>query len=175
MEPFKKKNRTMAERCMQSRMQGAPRNTWPSVTAGPVPLMKPHCCIHRLDVKCVQANTCPRWAANRPCTSGCPLENFHNWGPTWSPSAPRLTTNVSENIEEAQESAPNICHTIPPVVFHQDAPELSPSFLWRRDEWPALPARTDTSHVAPALTNTSAPNPAAPAAVGIGKRNSNRA
>ena len=35
--------------------------------------------------------------------------------------------------------------------------------------------RAETSHTAPELTETAAPNPAAPADFGIGKRNSNRA
>ena len=46
----------MAEHRQQSCLQGGPRNTGPDVTAVPVPLTKPQCCIHRLGVKCVQAN-----------------------------------------------------------------------------------------------------------------------
>ena len=168
-------NRTMAERCLQIRLQGGARNMGPSVTSVPVPLMTPQCCTHRLSVKCVQANACPCQTANRPCMSSCPSENCRNRGSTWGPTAPRLTTNVSETIEEAQEAAPIICQAINPVIFHQDAPSFLTSVLLRGDKWPALPARADTSHTAPALTMTAAPKPAAPAAVGSGKNNSNRA
>ena len=62
----------------------------------------------------------------------------------------------------------------PPVVFHQDAPALSPSVLPRGDEWPALPARANTAHAAPALTETSTPDPSALATTESGKINSNR-
>ena len=61
-----------------------------------------------------------------------------------------------------------------PVEFHQDAPALSPSVLPRGDEWPAILARAYTSHATPSLTKNSSPNPDAPAAIGSGKRNSNR-
>ena len=156
-------------------MRGAPRNTGPAVNAIPVPLTTPQCCTHRTGVKCVHANTCPCRAANIPCTSGCPSENCHNWGPTRAPTVPRFKTNVSENIKEVQEYAPNLCHAIPPVVFHQDTPALSPRVLPRGDEWPDLLARADTAHTAPALNKTANPNPATPAAVGSSKINSNRA
>ena len=73
-----------------------------TVNNKPVPLMTPKCCTHRVGVKYVQANTCPCQAANFPCTCGCPSDNFHNQGPTQGPTAPRLTTNVSETIKEAQ-------------------------------------------------------------------------
>ena len=89
----------------------------------------------------------------------------------WGPTAPRLTTNVSDTIKEAQEAAPIICQAIEPFFFHQDAPAFSPIVLLRGDKWPALPARADTAHAAPELTETAAFDPAAPAAVGSGKRN----
>ena len=60
-------------------------------------------------------------------------------------------------------------------VFHQDAPVFSPSVLSEEYDWSALQARSETAHAAPALTETAAPNPVAPAAVGSGKINSNRA
>ena len=82
---------------------------------------------------------------------------------------------MSENVKEAQEAAPALFHAIPPVVFHQDVPALSPRVLPRGEEWPALPARADTAHAAPALTKTAAPDRAAPAAVGRDKINLNRA
>ena len=82
------------------------------------------------------------------------------------PTAPILTTNVSKTIKEVQESALGIFHSINPVVFHQDVPEFSSSVLPRGDEWPALLARANTDHVAPALTVTAALNPAAPEARG---------
>ena len=78
---------------------------------------------------------------------------------------------MSETIKEAQVSAPITCQAIDPVVFHQDAPAFSSSILPRGDEWSALPAHADTSHTDPALTETAAPDPAALAAVGSGKRN----
>ena len=86
-----------------------------------------------------------------------------------------ITTNVIKDIEDAQEDAPTLCHSIPLVVFHQYAPTFSPSLLQRGDEWHYLSARSDTAHVAPALTETASPDPAAPAAGGSGKINSNRA
>ena len=131
--------------------------------------------MHWPGVKCVHANACPCRSANFPCTSGCPSENFCNWGPKRAPTAPRLTTNVSQTIEEAQKAAPTLCQAITQVVFHLDALAFSPSVLTRGAEWPALPARADTAHAAPALTKTAAPDPATPAAVGSCKRNSNRA
>ena len=109
---------------------------------------------------------------NHSYTSGCLSENCYNQGPTRSPTAPRLTTNASGNIEEYQEAAPNLCQVTPPVIFHQDAPAFSPSVLPRGDKWPALPARADTAHAAPALTETASES-AAPVAFGSGKINSN--
>ena len=61
------------------------------------------------------------------------------------------------------------------VFFHPDSLALSPSILTRGAKWPALPARADTTHAAPELTETATPDPATPAAVGFGKINSNRA
>ena len=69
---------------------------------------------------------------------------------------------------------PLSCHP-PPVVFHKDAPEFLPNVLPIGDECPALLARVDTAHAAPALTKTAVPNPDAPAAVGSGKINLNSA
>ena len=113
---------------------------------------------------------------NCPCTSGCTSENCRKRGPTREPTAPSPTTNVTENIKEAQEAALKLCQaTPPPVVFHQDAPAFSPGVLPRGDEWPALPARADTAHTAPILTETAAPDSATPAAVKNSKRNSNLA
>ena len=122
-------------------------------------------------MKCVQTNACPFRAANFPYTSSCPSKNCPNWGPTRAPTAPRLATDVSKNIEETQESAPTLYHAIPPVVFHQYTPALSPNVLPIGYDWPSLTARADTAHAAPELTETAAFDPAAPAAVGSGKRN----
>ena len=105
--------------------------------------------------------------------SGCPSDNYRNRGPTQDPTAPRITNNVRQNIEETQEAAPTLCQAIVMVVVHPDAPVLSPSVLMIGDEWPALPARADTAHTEPALTETATPNPATPAAVWSGKRSSN--
>ena len=86
-----------------------------------------------------------------------------------------LTINVRQTIEESQEAALTLCQSTPPVVFHPDAPDLSTSALTRVAKWPALPSRADTAHASPALTETAAPDPTTPAAVGSGKINSNRA
>ena len=145
------------------------------MTAGPVPITTPQCCTHQQDVKCVQANSCTCEADNRLCTSVFPSGNCRNWGPTRAPTAPTIMSNVSGNIEEAQEAAQTLCHATPPSCFHQDSPAFSPRFLLRGYEWPALPARSDTAHAVPALTETAALDPAAPAAVESVKRNSNRA
>ena len=83
-------------------------------------------------------------------------------------------TNMRETTEDSQEAVLNLCQAIKPVVFHQDAPAFSPSILPRGDKWPALPARTNTAHAAPDLTETAALDPTTQAAVRIGKRNSNR-
>ena len=163
----------MAECRLRSRLRGGARNSGPSMTAGPVPLITPQWCTNRPGMKSVQASAFPFRASNCPCTNGFPSENCRNRGPTRAPTAPRLTINVSENIEEAQEAAPNLCWSIPLVVFHQDAPTLLPGVLPRGYEWPALQTRADTAHAAPALTETPAPNPAASAAVRSGKINSN--
>ena len=80
-----------------------------------------------------------------------------------------------ENTEEAQEAVTTLCHAISPIVFHQYVPAFSPSALLRGEEWLTLPARADTNHAAPLLTETAAPDPAAPADVRSSKRNSNRA
>ena len=98
---------------------------------------------------------------------------FCNQGPTRGYNAPKITTNVSETIEDSQEASPTLCQAITLVVFHQDAPEFSPSVLPRGDEWPALPARANNAHVALELTKTTAPDPTPPTAVGSNKRNSN--
>ena len=105
----------MSERRQQIR--GAPRNMGTAVTPGPVPLTTPQCCTQRPGVKFVQANVCPCQAANIPCTSGCPSENFRNRGPTQAPTTPRLTTNVIKTITEDQEAAPTIFHATPPRSF----------------------------------------------------------
>ena len=123
----------------------------------------------------MQSNTCQCWAANHPCTSGFPSEIFCNRGPKRSPTAPRLTTNVSKNNKEDQEAAPNLCQAIPQAAFHSDAPSFSPRVLTRGYKWPALQARADTAYVPPAIKDTSAPDPATPEAVGSSKINSNRA
>ena len=142
---------------------------------GLVPLMTSQLCTHRLGVKCVQANACTCRAANYPCTSGYPSENYRNRGPTRALTVPTLTTNVRKNAEEAQEGAPTFYHATPSLVFHQDAPEFSPGVLLGGEEWPALPTRAYTAHTAPALTKAAAPDSAAPASIGIRKRNSTRA
>ena len=161
-------------KCRQwSRLQGPQRNTGPAVTAGPVPLITPKCCTHRRVVKWVQANACPCRAANRPCTNDCPSKTCRNRGHTWVPTAPRLTDNMRRHIEEAQEVAPTLCHAIPPVVLHQYVTSFSPSVLPRGDKWPTLSVRANTSHVAWALTKTTAHDLAAPAAVRSVKWNSN--
>ena len=114
-------------------MWGGTINTRPAVTAGPVPLTTTQCFTHRPGVKCVQSNTCPCRVANRPCTSGFQSEVFRNRGPTWDPTSPRLTTNVSKNIEEAQEAALTLCRATPLVISHQNALAFSPSVLPRGD------------------------------------------
>ena len=48
-----------------------------------------------------------------------------------APTAPRITTNVSQTIEEAQESAPTLCQSISLVVFHPDALAFLSSVLTR--------------------------------------------
>ena len=72
---------------------------------------------------------------NRPCTSGFPSENLLNRARTHAPTAPRLTSNVSENIEDAQEAAPNLCQVTPPRL---------PSTKTHRISHPA-PSREETS------------------------------
>ena len=146
-----------------------------SVTSRHVPLTTPQCCTHWPGEKCIQVNACPCWAVNHPCTSGCPLDHCRNQVRTQVPTATRLAANLGATIEEAQEAAPTLCQAIDLVVFHQDAPAFSPRVLPRGDKWPALLVRADTANAAPELTKTAAPNPAAPAAVGSGKINSNHA
>ena len=80
---------------------------------------------------------------------------------------------MSQTIEESQEAAPNLFQAIAPVVFQPDTPAFSPSVLLGGYKWPALTARSDIAHAAPALTDTAAPDPATPAAIGSGKINSN--
>ena len=124
-------------------------------------------------VKCVQANECPCQAANILYTSGWPSENCCNRGPTRSPTAPMLTTIVSQKIEENQDAAPTLCQATPLVFFHPDTPAFSPRILMRGAKWPALLARADTAHADQARTETAAPNHATPAAVRSGYINSN--
>ena len=137
----------------------------PAATARSVPLKTPHFYTHWSGVKCVQANAYPRRASNIPCTSGHLSDHCRNQDPTQVPKGPRLTTNMRETIKEAQEAAPTLYQAIEPVVFHQDTPSFSPRVLPRREEWSALPARADTAHAVPALTETAASDPATPAAV----------
>ena len=165
--------RKIAERLLRCRQLGSPRNTGTTVTARPVPLKILQCCTHRLGVKCMQSNAYPCWAVNHPFTSDCPSENCRNRGPTRPPAATRLTANISQTIKEAQESSPTLCQAISLVVFHPDAPVFSPSVPTRGAKWPALPTRIDTAHASPALTKTTTPNPATPAAAGSSKINLN--
>ena len=117
------------------------------------------------------AYTC--WADNCPYTSGRPSKNCRIQGPTQDPNAPRLKTNVSQKIEEVQVDILNFCQATPLVVFHQDTPAFSPRILPRGDDRPALPTHTDTAYAPPELTKIAAPDPAAPAAIGTSKINSN--
>ena len=91
------------------------------------------------------------------------------------PTEPRLTINVSQNIEEVQESNLTLCQATTPVIFHPDAPAFLPSILTIGTECPALLVRTETAHAAPLITKTAAPDPVPLAAGGSGKINSNRA
>ena len=165
----------MAERRQWSRLWVTPRNTGPVVTSVPVTLTTPQFCTHWVGMKRVQANVCLCRSVNCLCTSSCPSENCRNRVPTRAPTAPSLTTNVIKNIEESQEAALNLSRAIPPFVLHQDSPTLSPSILLRVDEWPTLPARTNTAHMSLELTETADPNPAAPADVSNSTINSNHA
>ena len=155
----------MAKRRLRWCLREGPRNVGPSATAGPVPPTIPQWCMHLPRVKCVQANACLCWAINRYCMSGLPSEKYRNQGPTQAPTATRLTTNVSQNIKKAQESARTLCQAIPLAIFHPDAPSLSPSILARGAEWPTLPTCANTANAAQELTETAALNPVTPAAV----------
>ena len=168
---MKDSNQTMAKRPLQSRWRGGPINMGTARTTVTIPLTIPQCCTHQPGVKCVQANTCPCQAANRPCKSSLPSENCRNRGPTWASTAPRLTPNMSETIEESQEAAPIICQAIEPVVFHQDTPAFSLSVLSRETYWPALPMRADTAHTTTVITEAASPNAAVTAAVRISNIN----
>ena len=161
----------MVKRCLQHSQIGSPRNMGPAVTAGTLTLTTPQLCTHRPCLKWVQANACPCRSAICPCTSGYQSDNCHKQGPTRGPTAPRLATNVSETIKEAQEAALTLLHAISTFIFNQDAPELSPNVLPRGDKWPALPARTNAAHAAPGITKTAAPDPATTVTIGIGKIN----
>ena len=98
-----------------------------------------------------------------------PIVKLPQPGPYTGPYCTNDHDQREKNVKEAQEAAPTLWHDIPPVVFHQDAPVFSPNVLLRVEEWPALPARADTAHAAPAFTKTAAPYPAAPAAFGSRK------
>ena len=143
------------------------------MTSGPVPLTTPQCCTHCPGVKCVQANACPCRDANCPYTSSCPSDNFHNRGPTRAPTAPTLMIKVRKNTKGDQEATLTLCHAPPLTIFHQDAPAFSTIVLPRGDEGHDLLARADTTHAALALTETTAPDLSALAAVRSGKRSSN--
>ena len=67
-----------------------------------------------------------------------------------------------------------LCQAISLVIFHPDIPDFLPSVLTGGAKWPVLSAHANTDHTAPALTETAAPNPTTPAAVGSSKINSNR-
>ena len=146
----------MAKRRLRRCQKGPPRNTGTAATARPLPLTTPQCSTHWTVLKCVQANACPCRAANRPCTGVFPSDNCRNHGLTRGPTAPRLTNNASETIAEAQEATPTLCQAIDPFVFYPDAPAFLPSVLLRGDDWLALPARVNTTHATPALTDTAA-------------------
>ena len=163
----------MAKLRLQHRLRGVPSNTGPAATTGPVPLTIPQCCMHRPGVKCVQANTCPCRSANFTCTSGRPSENCRNRGPTRAPTAPTLMIKVRKNTKGDQEATLTLCHAPPLTIFHQDAPAFSTIVLPRGDEGHDLLARADTTHAALALTETTAPDLSALAAVRSGKRSSN--
>ena len=104
-----------------------------------------------------------------------PIRNFPQSGPYTCPYCTKAHYVRERKIEVAQESAPTLCHDIPPVVSHQDAQVFSPSVLSRGEKWTALPARANIAHAVPALTKTAAPNPAASAFVRRDRRNSNPA
>ena len=80
---------------------------------------------------------------------------------------------MRKTFEEAQEAALTFCQAINLVIFHQDAPAFSSSASLRREGCPVIPARYDTAHAAPALTETATPNPATLEAIMSGKKHSN--
>ena len=68
-----------------------------------------------------------------------PIRNFHNRGPTQTPpygGRPRpstvlkLITNMERNIEDAQEAAPILCQSTPPVIFTQTHQSSHPPSPW---------------------------------------------
>ena len=111
---------------------------------GPRRLTVCQCCMNRTSVKCARYEACRCKRSGRACTGGLPSIKCCNKGPLlspppggrpWAPTAPRLTTNVSEIIAEATEAAPILCQVACQVVFHPDEPEFSipPSQLAVRD------------------------------------------
>ena len=119
-------------------------------------------CAHFLSDWCVH-----NWGIVRGTSPAVPSVPMFLGGPHW------FTTNVIQTIKEAQWSATTLCQSIAPVIFHPDSTAFLPSVLARGVKWSTLSMRSNTAHAAPALTETAAPDPATPVAVGSGKINSN--
>ena len=137
----------------------APRNMGHAVTARPVSPMKPQWCTHRPGVNCVQANACTFWPTNLPCTSGFPSDNCRNQGPMepllHQGSQPTWAKPSRIPKKPPQSSA----RPMPRLSFAQTHRRSHPASSQDYTIWPALPARADTSHADPALTETAAPTP----------------
>ena len=89
-----------------------------------------------------------------------------------APTAPRLKTNVNQNIVEATEVAPIFLQGAYQVIFHPDNPEFAPPIIIIGVVCPALLDRAGSALAAHALTDTATPNTATPAAIRSGKINS---
>ena len=107
------------------------------------------CYTHWLGVKCVWYQTCLWRADGKSCMVGCPLDYCRTKGPTRTyppggrsraPTAPRLATNMNQNILEVSLIVFQIAHQ---VVFSPDAPAFTHHIFNNGEGWHALPSSAD--------------------------------
>ena len=87
-----------------------------------------------------------------------------------APTAPRLMTNMNQNIVEASDFTLNLCQFAHQVVFHPDALEFTPPVLTDGAGWPALPACAGAAYADHALTKTVTSDTATSAAINSDKK-----
>ena len=162
----------------ERRLQERPNKTRPSGNR-PRRLVIHQWRMHHQGVKCVLYQACPCRSSIKAITIGRPSDDCHNKVPTRTPTprgrlraptAPRLMTNMNQNIVEASDFTLILFQVAHQVVFHPDALEFTTSILTDGAGWPALPAYAGAAYADHALTKTVTSDTATSAAINSDKK-----